>query len=541
MTKARTIANLGTGFVNISDSGTEGTKVASGTTAQRGSTTGQWRFNSTTGFFEGRGASEFNTLEPTPTISSVDDGEVDSASGGNQTIVITGTGFTSGAIASFVGSSASFNASTTTVNSSTQITAVAPKSSFLNAQEPYKVKITSATGIAGTSATGLINVDNAPTWNTTAGALGNVYENISANHFTLSATDPEGDTVTYTETGATNLSGAGFSLNSSTGVISGDPTDVSGDTTVSFTARATAGSKTTDRAFNIIVKNQIGVSGNPATSAKQLYDAGITTDGIYYMNNIWTNNTEKQCYIRFNTRDGVHWQRWTPDWLTSSGAGSASTAYSEHGGGASSTTFWYPTNTNDYDVTSKVLDNSSNYDFKYESYNSGAGVSWIINPRLQLSNLQGFYYGVELICSGTGDNNNRGSVGFDYQSSDDGTGNWSHDYHPELMLLEVGQDATFSSGVRNFSAIKFTANGSNTTYSRFDTAIGGNIGKNGTQDELWSRYANTSNAGQTHNDGGVWDYTGDIASSDYWALRIRGWSDNGNAMLFSGIHWIGIK
>jgi hypothetical protein len=28
MTKARTIADLGTGFVNISDTGTEGTKVA---------------------------------------------------------------------------------------------------------------------------------------------------------------------------------------------------------------------------------------------------------------------------------------------------------------------------------------------------------------------------------------------------------------------------------------------------------------------------------------------------------------------------------
>ena len=68
MTKARSIANLlstangkiaGTNldvsFENISDTGTEGTKVASGTTAQRGSTTGQWRYNSTTGYFEGRG------------------------------------------------------------------------------------------------------------------------------------------------------------------------------------------------------------------------------------------------------------------------------------------------------------------------------------------------------------------------------------------------------------------------------------------------------------------------------------------------------
>ena len=43
-------------FNHISDAGTEGTKVAAGTTAQRGSTTGQWRYNTTTGFFEGRNA-----------------------------------------------------------------------------------------------------------------------------------------------------------------------------------------------------------------------------------------------------------------------------------------------------------------------------------------------------------------------------------------------------------------------------------------------------------------------------------------------------
>ena len=54
-------------FNNISDAGTEGTKVATGTTAQRGSTTGQWRYNTDTGFFEGRNASgSFSTLEPTP-------------------------------------------------------------------------------------------------------------------------------------------------------------------------------------------------------------------------------------------------------------------------------------------------------------------------------------------------------------------------------------------------------------------------------------------------------------------------------------------
>ena len=66
-------------FNNISDAGTEGTKVATGTTAQRGTTTGQWRYNTETGFFEGRNTGgDFSTLEPSPTITSVDVTEVDS-------------------------------------------------------------------------------------------------------------------------------------------------------------------------------------------------------------------------------------------------------------------------------------------------------------------------------------------------------------------------------------------------------------------------------------------------------------------------------
>ena len=240
-------------FENITDTGTEGTKVAVGTTAQRGSTTGQWRYNTDTGFFEGRNTSgDFSTLEPTPTVSSVDVTEVDSQAGGNQTIVITGTNFTSGATASFVGTSATFNASTTTIDSATQITAVAPKASFLNAQEPYKVRVTSSSGVAGTSSTGLINVDNAPTWTTASGSLGSIQEDATGNHFTVAASDAEGDTIAYSlQSGSL----AGLSLDSSTGVISGDPDNVGSDTTNSFTLRATANSKTADRAFSYITKN----------------------------------------------------------------------------------------------------------------------------------------------------------------------------------------------------------------------------------------------------------------------------------------------
>ena len=124
MTKARDIADFK--FENIVDTGTEGTKVATGTTAQRGSTTGQWRFNSTTGFFEGRdGSGNFLTLEPTPVVTSVDVTEVASDAGNN---------FSSGGTVSFVGTSATFNATTTTFDNATQVTAVAPKASFLKFQ-----------------------------------------------------------------------------------------------------------------------------------------------------------------------------------------------------------------------------------------------------------------------------------------------------------------------------------------------------------------------------------------------------------------------
>jgi hypothetical protein len=103
-------------------------------------------------------------------FQSLDVTEVDSQAGGNQTIVITGSGFNSGATVTFVGASGTdFNASTVTVDSDTQITAVAPKASFLNAQEPYGVKVENTSGLSGTLAS-QINVDTAPSWSTASGS-----------------------------------------------------------------------------------------------------------------------------------------------------------------------------------------------------------------------------------------------------------------------------------------------------------------------------------------------------------------------------------
>jgi len=242
-------------FNNISDAGTEGTKVATGTSAQRGSTTGQWRFNTDTGYFEGRNATGFASLEPTPTVTGVDVTDVDSAAGGTQTFVVTGTNFSSGGTISFVGSDGTeVNANSTTYNSATQVTAVEEKATFVNAKEPWKIKFTSSSGKIGTS-TGLIYQDQSPSWSTAAGNVGNVLESTAITPIQLTATDPDGDAVTYSET-TSNLSGAGFTLSSS-GAVSGTSQAVSGDTTTSFDVRATANGKTTDRTFNIVTKNLV--------------------------------------------------------------------------------------------------------------------------------------------------------------------------------------------------------------------------------------------------------------------------------------------
>ena len=69
MTKARDIADFK--FENIVDTGTEGTKIALGTTGQRGSTTGQIRFTPTTGLAEYYTGTTFKAIDAPPTVSSV--------------------------------------------------------------------------------------------------------------------------------------------------------------------------------------------------------------------------------------------------------------------------------------------------------------------------------------------------------------------------------------------------------------------------------------------------------------------------------------
>ena len=279
MTKARDIADFK--FENITDTGTEGTKVASGTTAQRGSTAGQIRFNSTTGLAEYYTGTSFKSIDAPPTISSISPTTETNA---NANIVITGSSFSSGATVKFIGNDGTeYTSPSVTVNSDTQITATTPATPLTVANEPYDVKVTNASGLSGTLADAL-DAGGSPTWNTASGTIATINDTATGTHATVSATDPDGQTVSYSETTSV-LSGQNLTLNSSTGAISGDPTNVNNSTTHTFTLRASDGTNTTDRSFNIIVNPTAdgSSSARAATSAVALNNLGITTDGVYWL------------------------------------------------------------------------------------------------------------------------------------------------------------------------------------------------------------------------------------------------------------------
>ena len=286
--------NLDVNFTNIVDSGTEGTKVASGTTAQRGTTAGQLRFNSTTGLAEYYNGSNFKTIDTPPIITSVDVTNVQTELGGTETFVITGSNFNSGITIKFRDNSGTLiTPDTTSLDSSTQITVTKTRSSFLNANEPYDLIATNLSGLQGTLDNG-INVDNTPAFNTASGTLATINDADSGNHSTVSATDPDGDTITYSVSGGALPSG--ITINSSTGVISGNPVDVASQTTYNFDIKATGSSLFSTRSFNLIVNP----SPDGATSARVASSAnaiktltGTTTNGDYW---ITLNGSPAQVY-----------------------------------------------------------------------------------------------------------------------------------------------------------------------------------------------------------------------------------------------------
>ena len=246
-----------TSAVDISD----GTLIIpSGDTASRtgiNTSTGDFRYNTTTGkveFYNGTGWENIGTSQPL--INNISPSSFSGAAGTSITLV--GQNFVSGANVHFV---SSVNGSSTAAGSvafvnSGIMTAVTPL--LTTAGEPYGVKVTNPDG-GQTLLEAALDAGSSPTWTTSAGSIGSgIQKNTTLSGISVNATDPDGQTITYSEVTSILTSNAdtpattmGLTLNSTTGAITGTAPNVSSDTTYNFTLRASDGINTTDRNFSL--------------------------------------------------------------------------------------------------------------------------------------------------------------------------------------------------------------------------------------------------------------------------------------------------
>jgi len=194
-----------------------------------------------------------NLVALQPVISAISPSNALSGDGtGNYTFTITGTDFEASTV-KFIGNDATeYTPSSVTVNDSASITAVIAKSTLPTNNEPYDVKVTNGNGLFNTN-TDLFNIDAQPAWVTASGSIGTVGDAARVGtSFTVEATDPESETITYALVSGSLPSG--MSLNTSTGVISGTPAAVGSNTTSNFTLEARdPASNATERAFSITI------------------------------------------------------------------------------------------------------------------------------------------------------------------------------------------------------------------------------------------------------------------------------------------------
>lgn len=171
----------------------------------------------------------------------------------------------------------------------------------------YNIRLTNPEGLRYTLEGGFI-ADSAPAWDTSEGSLGVVPDSVTGDHFTLEATDPEGQTITYTLAGGSLP--PGLALDQDSGVISGDPDDVESDTESSFIITATDSvGNSVDRNFSITVITGFGLDPSAAgDSCKHIFDSGSgSEDGLYWIDPDGDGGTDPfqvQCHM---SSDGGGW------------------------------------------------------------------------------------------------------------------------------------------------------------------------------------------------------------------------------------------
>jgi len=290
-----------------SANGTGAILVPVGSSGQRPSPNiGYLRYNTSLSLLEFYDNTSWVPLTYPPTVTAASNNVIESA--GTQTVVITGFNFDIGATAVLISPTGTTKTPTTsTRNSATQITITYSGGDVLTASvgEPLDVKVTNGSGLFSTL-TGIVYINATPTWNTPAGSVGTIYEGVAMSSVQLSATDPEGNSISYSITSGALPTGVSLS---SSGLISGTSSAGgsynSSGTTYNFTSQASDNTNTTTRAFSILRKFPDGLSqaaAAPNAATIQGYLGAV--DGVYWIKPAGYNGAAFKTYCLLSVQSG---------------------------------------------------------------------------------------------------------------------------------------------------------------------------------------------------------------------------------------------
>ena len=245
-----------------------------GTTAQRpgSGANGYIRFNTTVGTTEHYTLNGWESIGGVISVATVSPSSFTGNAGTQFTI--TGSGFVSGCVVSFITSSGQEYAATTTFLTASNLLTTTPRN-FTVAEEPLSVKVTNPSGATGTRLNA-IDCGGTPSFASAAGSLGNIYDSSRASYTLASAaaTDPDGTAITYSITSGSLP--AGLSFNTATAAITGTATAVVSDTTYTFTVAASDGINTSTRQFSITVLAPVILTYTTSGTYSWTAPAGLT-------------------------------------------------------------------------------------------------------------------------------------------------------------------------------------------------------------------------------------------------------------------------
>lgn len=257
---------------------------------------------------------------------------------------------------------------------------------------------------------------------------------------------------------------------------------------------------------------------DPATSAKAIYDADNTsTDGLYYLNNVWTGNTTRQVYCRFDVQKGgsgsYHVQKFLPSHLS---------GYSASSVGPSTGTFSVPNST---------LDDATTYNTQYTTSGSSSGAAAAVNTTVTVADIGQIFLMIEHKKTGSGDGSNpTGEAGPEF--STDGSG------QPDSAAAVSGNTySTTWQGLPNqdnylTAGYLLPSNAGSSAFTM--SQISASYGTDSTSQA--NATASFESAGTSLSPSGS-SGTYSVDTDEYFAIGIQGWADSGTATK-THIFWV---